>query len=314
MSVTSEDVAKAAGVSRATVSFILNGRGQRFAEATREKVTRIAKEMNYEPSAAGRALARGSSDIVIAIIPNTTFGGNLQEIYETATDMLEAQGMTLILRLATKSNNSLDRLLAGQKPRAVISLTPFSEAEREILTSHNVAYIEAAEQEDLIVAIGRLQAKHLLESGFTKIAVVHLEDERGYPFGAGREIGAREVCRETNAPVPEVFTIPLDLKRADAVLEQIGVGYGLACYNDDVAITLLNAAKEKGWRIPKDVGIIGMDNMPLAHVMSPKLTTIGYDNTIVANNTALATLAAIGAEAPAPFEDIDLFIVPGETT
>ena len=102
MIATSEDVAKRAGVSRATVSQILNGRGQRFASATRERVTQAAAELEYLPSSAGRTLALGSSDIVIAVIPNTTFGGNLQDIFEAATEELGARGLTLLLHLSTR--------------------------------------------------------------------------------------------------------------------------------------------------------------------------------------------------------------------
>ena len=75
MTVTSADVARHAGLSRATVSQVLNGHAHRFADETAERVLRAAKELGYEPSAAGRMLRTGSSDFVIALVPNTTFGG-----------------------------------------------------------------------------------------------------------------------------------------------------------------------------------------------------------------------------------------------
>ena len=63
-----------------------------------------AAELGYQPSSAGRTLAKGSSDIVIAVIPNMMFGGNLQDIFQNATEELAARGLTLLLHLATATN------------------------------------------------------------------------------------------------------------------------------------------------------------------------------------------------------------------
>ena len=72
MTVTSADVARHAGVSRSTVSQILNGHERRFPARTRDRVQAAASELGYQPSAAGRALVRGASDIVVALIPDMT--------------------------------------------------------------------------------------------------------------------------------------------------------------------------------------------------------------------------------------------------
>ena len=84
MTVTSDDVARAAGVSRPAVSQILNGRG-RFAPETIRRVEEMAAAMNYRPSAAARTLATGTSDLVVALVPNTTFGTNLQDVIDVLT-------------------------------------------------------------------------------------------------------------------------------------------------------------------------------------------------------------------------------------
>lgn len=297
MVATSEDVARKAGVSRATVSQILNGRDARFATGTREKVRDAARELGYEPSVAGRALARGSSDVVIALIPNTTFGGNLQDVFERITDVLAAHGLTLVLRLSTPSTDALGRLVAGLKPAAVLSLTPLSEAERRLLDERAVPVIDpvTSPREDHDHAIGALQARTLIEYGHTRLAFAHLQDVRQDPFGGGREHGVRDVCREAGLPEPVVLRLGIDPDEADAALDVLArPGFAVACYNDDVAMTLLAAARRREWRVPKDLGLIGMDRTPLSRVSNPPLTTVSIDFAAAADAAIVPLLTTLG--------------------
>jgi DNA-binding LacI/PurR family transcriptional regulator len=295
---TSEDVAKRAGVSRATVSQILNGRGQRFASATRERVAQAAEELEYQPSAAGRTLAMGSSDIVIAVVPNTTFGGNLQDIFQTATTELASRGLTLLLHLATDTTAPLDRVVTGMKPRAVISLTPFTPEERGLLRSRGVRAFDpmtAGPSRDVNADIGAIQARHLIARGYRKLAFAHLQDARQGPFGQGREAGVRAECAAHRLPEPTIVRLGINVDDALAALDSLELpGVGVACYNDDVATALLAAAASRGWAVPRDLGLVGMDATPLSGVTIPPLTTIGYDLGAVAYNLITAALSGIG--------------------
>jgi len=280
MIATSEDVAKRAGVSRGAVSQILNGRGQRFSSSTRERVLSAAAELEYQPSAAGRALANGSSDFVIVLVPNTTFGTNLQGLFEDATAALAEHGLTLVLHLSTQSSAALGRLVAGIKPRAVISLVPFSPSEREVLERRSVAALDpaATSRNATDLLIGRLQATHLLERGFERIVVARLHDARQDPFGDARLRGAREACEAAGIAAPRQIQLGIDLPAAVAALSPLAnERVGIACYNDDVALTLLSAARLLGLQVPGDVGLIGMDNTALSQISVPRLTTISYD-------------------------------------
>lgn len=298
MIATSEDVAKLAGVSRATVSQILNGRGERFASATRERVAQAAADLEYQPSAAGRTLAKGSSDIVIAVVPNTTFGGNLQDIFQTATEELAVRGLTLLLHLSASTTGPLDRVIAGMKPRAVISLTPFSASERRLLADRGVKAFDPATvgpRRDVNAEIGSLQARHLIARGFTRLAFAHLHDARQDPFGQGRENGVRAACEAAGLPEPAVIRLGISTNEALAAIDSLELpGIGIACYNDDVATALLSAASHRGWAIPQDIGLVGMDQTPLSAVTIPPLTTIGYDLSAVAYNLITAALSGIG--------------------
>jgi DNA-binding LacI/PurR family transcriptional regulator len=296
---TSEDVARHAGVSRATVSQILNGRGQRFATETRERVTQAAADLGYQPSAAGRTLAKGSSDIVIAVIPYTTFGGNLQDIFQAATEELASRGLTLLLHLATESTAPLDRVVTGMKPRAVISLTPFSKVELDLLKSRGVmAFDPESSSKDRIdpnVEIGATQARYLADRGYTRLVFAHLQDARLDPFGEGREEGVRRACAERGLPDPVIVRLGIDPQDALKAIDSLELpGAGIVCYNDDVATALLSAATIRGWAVPTDVGFIGMDHTPLSAVTIPPLSTVGYDQRAAAYNLITAALRGLG--------------------
>ncbi|NQX35709.1 LacI family DNA-binding transcriptional regulator [Herbiconiux sp. VKM Ac-2851] len=313
MTVTSADVARHAGLSRATVSQVLNGHAHRFAVETAERVLKAAKELDYEPSTAGRMLRTGLSDFVIALVPNTTFGGNLQDIFDTVTEQLAKRGLTLVLRLSTQSPSSLDRILAGMKPRAVLSLQPFTDQEKSILAERGVPSFDTSTSGNLNYSIGRIQAEHLVAQGYQRIAFAHLRDNRLDPYGDDRENAVKDVCREAGLPAPMVFGLGVDAAEAGAALDLLKPGVGVACYNDDIAITLLNAANRRGWSVPADIGLVGMDNTPLSQVTNPRLTTIGYDLAAVAQLSVAAALAALGeGEVPAA-ADIELHLIAGDS-
>lgn len=318
MVTTSRDVARTAGVSRSTVSEILNGRGHKFAAATREKVELAVQELGYQPSAAARSLVRGTSDLVIALIPDTTFGGNLQDIFERATEELAAHGLTLVLRFSTPSAQSFDRLISSLNPRGVLSLTPFTAQEREILRARGVEFFDAtppADHRSVDYDIGKLQAGHLIDRGHRRLAYAHLGDARQDPYGTFREAGVRDECRSRGLPDPVILRLGIDREEALAALDSMGQApFAVACYNDDVAAALVAAAQVRGRSIPQEVAVIGMDNTPLSQVMVPRLSTIGYPVEGAAHATVAGIIAAVtGTPAVAADLVVPMRIVDGES-
>lgn len=311
MTATSADVARRAGLSRATVSQVLNGHSHRFSPETAERVLKAAKDLDYAPSAVARMLRSGSSDFVVALVPDTTFGGNLQDIFDSVTELLSERGLMLVLRLSTQSGPALDRLLAGMRPRAVLALQPFTAAERRILNERGVPGFDPPQGGNLDYAIGQLQAEHLVSRGYRKLAFAHLQDNRADPYGADREQAVRDVCAAAGLAAPVVLGLGINPDQARQALESVGPGYGIVCYNDNVAITLLVAISRKGWKVPSDVGLIGMDHTPLSRVTEPQLTTVGYDLQAVAHAIAAAALGDLGQGAGPTEVDINLHVVLG---
>lgn len=319
MATTSRDVALHAGVSRSTVSEILNGRGAKFAAATREKVEQAARELAYQPSAAARSLVRGTSDLVIALIPDTTFGVNLQVIFEKATEELAEHGLTLLLRLSTPSAQMFDRLISTASPRGVLSFIPFLEREQEIMRSRGVQFFASppsGHRRDVNYDIGRLQVCHLAEQGHHRVAYARLRDTRQDVFGDEREAGVRDECQHRGLPEPRILELGVSRAESLAVMDSLeDTAVAIACYNDDIAAAVLTAGILRGRRVPHELAVIGMDNTPLSQIFVPRLTTIDYPAGDAAHATVAGFLAAITGE---PVKESDLHfplrVIKGETT
>ena len=318
MAATSEDVAQRAGVSRGAVSQILNGRGQRFPQHTRDRVHQAARDLGYRPSIAARALARGSSDIVIALIPDTTFGANFQDIFEGLTDQLAQRGLTLLLQVSPHSTKALERVLTDIKPRAVLALGGFSALERSLLHAQEILAIEGPDHGDNnpVSHIATTQANHLIERGYKRLAFAHLEDRRQELYGSIRETAFIEACKAHSLAAPTILSLDLTMESARHALRSLtGPGFGVACYNDDVATALLAAAHEQHWQAPQDIGLIGLDHTPLSQLTSPPLTTIEYDLRQVTQGTTDWALAELdGTSRTAANLPLPLHIVQGGTT
>src|SRR6478672_1029066 len=98
-SVTANDVAREAGVSQATVSYVINDHPtHRIAPETRQRVLEAIARLGYIPSAAARALRIGSSNVVLLVLPDVPYGAAIAELVERLTDELEPFGLVVVTR------------------------------------------------------------------------------------------------------------------------------------------------------------------------------------------------------------------------
>lgn len=317
MTVTGDDVARAAGVSRPAVSQILNGRG-RFSPDTIRRVEETAAAMNYRPSAAARTLATGTSDVVIALVPNTTFGTNLQDFVDFLTEELARAGLILVLRFASSPVELLEHFITTVRPRAVIA--PFvapTAAERESIEAAGIALIDlhAEGGRDENHRIGLLQGEYLASKGHRHLVYAHLRDTRLDVFGDAREQGLADYCLAHGIDAPTSIRLPLELDEAVSLLRTLPLGTAIACYNDDVAIALLGAARELGRRVPEDVALMGMDATRIGTLVAPRLTTIKVEAAPAMDRMIRDVVSRVsGSARPArPTDPVVLTVVPGDS-
>jgi DNA-binding LacI/PurR family transcriptional regulator len=330
--VTALDVARAAGVSRSAVSQILNGNVERFPVETREKVMGAAAALNYRPSRAGRALVTGLSDLIVVTLPNITFGHKMQEVIEKTAARSEALGMSVVVRYAGIDPSATLNAILDLRPAVVLDFGVFDTAVRRAIIAAGIRVYPSADIPPGSTAlhdtqIGRLQARELLRVPDRRLVYALLADSRPEPYGPARARGAALEAAARGAPAPTVVRVPLEVRGAQEALAPVlapihdtGSSVGVCCYNDEVAIAVLAAARELRLRVPQDVAVVGVDHTEVGQLVSPRLTTVDIDlpavvGLIVSELDHLRQHSGHEPRpAPAPEPDTYVSLVMGESS
>ena len=311
-------MARLAGVSRGAVSQILNGHGGRFAAATRERVLEAARALAYEPSLAGRTLARGKSDVVVAVVPHTTFGANLQDILEAMTEELARNGLMLVTRFSTSDVTSFDGFIAAVQPVAVVTMADLADDHLDVLRLRRAPLVGAAGTTDEKGTghdlIGALQARHLFDRGHRRLSYAHLKDRRQNLYGQPRYEGFRTACDQLGLPEPDIIELAIDPEEATAHLRRLDRSTAIACYNDDVALTLLFAGQHLGIAVPADLALVGVDIRLSGERPSPASPPSATTPVTIARMLTHRVLSTVGVNVPAPSASPRFEIIQGGTT
>jgi len=304
--VTGADVAHAAGVSRATVSYVLNDTiGQSIPEETRAKVKAAAEQLGYVPHMAGRTLRKGRSDLVVCILPNWPVGSVVGELIETLSTAASERRLTLAILREGDGPAPMASVIRTLSPAAIINLDVLPKDIQQIADSHGIpvvsALLGAGRGSDLSESqhrVGHMQVQHLAAQGHRRIGVLSPADDRIRVFGDARREGAIEACADLGLEQPVCIELPLDraLMR-DAALRWREAGVTAICaYNDEWAMGLLSGMQLAGLGAPQDLAVIGCDDVPTAKVASPPLTTIRQDMNAYSTLTLDAVAQSLGMQ------------------
>jgi len=215
--VTAQDVARRAGVSRATVSYVLNDHPtQTIPVVTRDKVLRAAAELEYTPLASARNLRRGRSDVVVMLIPDWPLGPVIPAMMESIAQGLAPHGLELFLHRCLK-DRPVKKLWRAITPAAVIRTGSLGPEEDEGLRRSQLGFLlelGMAENEDGLVlfpgtAAGRLQAEHLVVRGHERLGFAWPDDPRLEGFAKSRLKGVQLTCRRHGLQPPVVERLSL---------------------------------------------------------------------------------------------------------
>ncbi|MYW64114.1 substrate-binding domain-containing protein [Streptomyces sp. SID8379] len=288
---TSAAVARHAGVSRATVSYVLNGQAAgKVSAATQAKVKKAARELGYVPHAAARSLRSGSSGLVLIAVPADrvpAFGPLFSAFIARFQTELERHGYTGVLHGARADGSPEDtaRAWAELRPAAVLTTfgAPLTADSVDILLRSGTravlsfgpppapgAHGITMDQEE----IGAVAAAHLLSSGRRRLGVV-VPRERGLdPFSGPRLAGARAAARAF--PGAAVTPLPLAYTEESAarLVAQTRELDAVFAYNDEYAMLLMRALQDAGVDIPGDLAVVGADDLLLARLLRPRLTSV----------------------------------------
>ncbi|MGX1161361.1 DNA-binding LacI/PurR family transcriptional regulator [Pseudarthrobacter sp. SLBN-100] len=242
-----------------------------------------AKELDYRPSPAGRSLVRGRGDIIVALVPNSTIGENQQDALDRLTVNTAGMGGNVVLRFVGPDSDETAASILALRPLAVIDLgAALSTASRERLAQQGVPTVPrlGIGENDSIrldVSISHMQVAELIRTGPRRIVYASLRDRRPDPYSPMRFVEIERACSKAGIMKPVLIDVPVDpdgAYQAVAGLLQEGGVVGVAAYNDTVAAAVAHVATRLGLSIPDDVSIVGVDNTPIAQLLTPRLTTI----------------------------------------
>lgn len=292
--VTHADIARACGVSRATVSYVLNDvPGRVITDATRELVLRTARELGHIPYAPARMLRLGRSDVVLALVRDFSPGYISNALLRKLDVALAERGFVLLIHRYDESLRSVQELWQLVSPSLVVVMGGLTISEQEglELTGSRVLRVHGTMPN---VQIGRMQADHLTAKGHRVLGYVLPSDPSLQLIAGERLRGIQEECAQLGIEQPVVCTVdPTDMDSVTAALDVFLGSEGLtavATHNDDIGLLLASALQARGLEAGRDLAIIGVDNIPSARL---DLTTVEIDVDLWGDDVVASALALL---------------------
>lgn len=296
--VTMKDVARASGVSPATVSFVLNeSANQTIPAATRERVQRVAAELGYVPHGLARALREGTSRIVVLNVARLPHGGtSLAGFIDALDDELGRFGHTLLVRYRDRPEDT-DRLIAAISPRAVLDL--------DRLYFSDDSEIADGGWTDGLAAHTAVQIRYLAEQGHVGLGMALREGADVERLAAIRLEYARRTIDDLGLPALANLTVGRssdeDQRALAGFLQRHPAVTAIAGLDDEAALRVLAAARHLGIEVPARLAVIGFDDSPVGELFSPALTTLRLDTGAFGRRAARLLLdEPPGTEVPGP--------------
>ncbi len=286
MAVTMRDVAQKAGVSINTVSRVINGYGE-VSEATGNRVLAAIEELGFRPNALARSLVSGKSLSVAFIIPQITDPFYPDVILGVESIARQNGYSVLLCNTNDDPQQELDYvdILSAKQVDGIILCGSRLDEDRlsSVALHHRVAAVTSRRPRGAAIITLRGEkglyelTSHLIRLGHRSIAHI------GINFGSGsdRADGYRRALSENDIPLNKesVLFIPsakieMSHQAVRQFLQQRPDITAVSCFNDLVAIGVMQACADLGRRVPEDVAVVGFDDIDLASLVTPGLTTM----------------------------------------
>lgn len=294
--VTIRDIAEATGVSATTVSNVIHGKDKRVSAETIQKINDAIKELGYVPNMSARALVSNRSK-VIGFVNHviTKDDSNFMEdpFHSSSIGAIEAtlrdNGYYLMLR-TVETAEELVTFLQRWNMDGLFFTGIFKDKFFDSVSGLNipVVLIDSYVRTDKFCNVGLEDftgsynaTRHLIEKGHKRIGFASPNIKDGGVLQE-RFLGYKSALAEAGIPFDKkiVFQQEMDIKSCKLAAEDIVTHpdmTGLVVSADVMAAGIMAALKEKGIRIPDDISIVGFDDISLAQLVSPPLTTIRQD-------------------------------------
>jgi len=291
---TSFDVAREAGVSRTTVSFVLNNvTSISISDATRQRVMEAAQKLNYHPDASGRRLVTGKSSAIGLVLRQSYdqifSDAFLLQVMLGIDHAISQHGFNLLLKpLDPNHQNGYDQLISENHVDGIILSGPRQDDTEIIkryengfpivlmgqLSNSNIPFVDINAYEGAAIA-----TRHLIELGHRRIGMIS-NASLEYTSARQRRQGFIHALEEAGIPFDESlfregdYTPASGFAAMNELLANKELPTAVFIASDVVAIGAVQAIKNHHLRIPQDISLIGFDDIPMAAFFDPPLTTI----------------------------------------
>ena len=288
---TINDVARLAGVSKKTVSRVINN-SPFVREETRAKVEAVIAEAGFSPDPQARGLAFRRSFLVGMIYdnPSPNYVVNMQQ---GVLDAVRGSGLELVVHPCNRASENfladVEGFVVRQKLFGVVMPPSVSEDERVVamLRAADCPYVRIAsvsldEPARMVVtndSLGAAEAaRHLAELGHTRVAFISGPDsfrsshERGRGFAEG--LAEHGLTLDAAYVRRGAYTFESGVEAATDLLAMPDPPTAIFAGNDEMAIGVMKAARDRGMDVPFDLSIVGFDDLPMASRVWPNLTTV----------------------------------------
>jgi LacI family transcriptional regulator len=327
---TIKEVAAEAGVSTQTVSRVINERPDVSPE-TRKRVQEIIDRTGYRPSALARSLIRQRSYTLGVVTAGLRFTGPSRTL-NGITGAAEEAGYSLLLKELPQfdANNILPifQALLSRHVDGIIWAVPEVGENRSWVRRLSldlevpIVYLTMEPQENIsVVAInnylgGRMVMTHLLEQGYRNIG--HISGPLDWWEARQRLAGWRDACREAGVPCEDNNWVVGNWSSSSGAqaIQKLMAQYpsmdAVFVANDQMALSVMQAACQGGLSIPDRLGVAGFDNIPESAYFWPPLTTVQHDQQSLGKIAVEETIKIIesGWQEREPMEPKSIMLTP----
>ncbi|MCM3717471.1 LacI family DNA-binding transcriptional regulator [Fictibacillus phosphorivorans] len=295
---TIQDVAKLAGLSRTTVSRVINNHPY-VTEEKKRLVSKAMQELNYVPNSSARRLRRQQTETIAVYVPRITnpFFSHLVEVMEKEA---AKKGYQLILcqtRYKKQQERNFLELLKTKQVDGLILTSienDWSEIEPYLAYGPIVMCNEYNDTAQVPIVFldqikgGYIGTKHLIEKGYTKLGFC-TGNHKSSRLAHDRHMGFLKALNEAGLQMKDEWFFSSthsiqDGKSTFEIIKELSdPPEAIFTGSDEVAAGLVKAATDEGWKVPEDLAVIGFDNQPLAELM--ELTTVEQPIETIASQT-----------------------------
>ena len=310
---TINDVARIAGVSKKTVSRVIN-RSPLLNDDTRRRVEDVIAELAYIPNPQARALAL-RRNFLIGLVHDNPNAQMVMNVQQGILEALHGTEFELVVRPVDRGSATmlvdLRHFLERQRLFGLVLLPPISENDTiaKLCAEIGCRYVRMGsarlDDDDHMVASNDCEAvrgatEYLIAQGHRRIGLI--AGPHGFRSARERRLGFEQALADAGIALPRsmiadgTYTFESGLTAAERLLDLMPRPTAIFACNDEMAAGVMHAARQRGLDIPKDLSIVGVDDTPVAAHVWPPLTTVRWPIASMARSAALKLTAGLDGE------------------